>query len=47
MLLEGVWPTSPWVHIAAQILIWGSLVAYLFVVKPLFDPPLGRAGFDG
>ncbi len=45
-LLEGVWPTSPWIHIAAQTLIWGSLVAYLFVVKPLFDPPLGRGGFD-
>jgi len=46
MLLEGLWPTSPWVHIAAQTLIWGSLMAYLFAVKPLFDPPLGRGGFD-
>jgi len=45
-LIEGVWPTSPWIHIATQVLIWGSLIAYLFVVKPLFDPPLGRGGID-
>ncbi len=45
-LLEAVWPTSPWIHIAAQVLIWGSLMAYLFAVKPLFDPPLGRGEFD-
>ncbi len=35
-LIESVWPTSPWIHVAAQTLIWGSLIAYLFVVKPLF-----------
>ena len=45
-LLEGVWPASPWIHIAIQILIWGSLIAYLFVVKPLFAPPLGRGELD-
>jgi len=45
-LLEGVWPASPWIHISTQILIWGSLIAYLFVVKPLFDPPLGRGEID-
>ena len=45
-LFEGVWPTSPWIHVAVQALIWGSLIAYLFVVKPLFDPPLGCGEID-
>ena len=45
-LIEGVWPTSPWIHVAAQVLIWGSLIGYLFVAKPLFNPPLGRGEID-
>lgn len=45
-LLEGNWPTSPVIHIAVQALIWGSLIAYLLVVKPLFNPPLGRGEID-
>ena len=45
-LIEGIWPTSPWIHVAAQAVIWGSLIAYLVVVKPLFDPPLGHGKTD-
>lgn len=41
-LLEDIWPASPWIHVAVQALVWGSLIAYLLVVKPLFNPPLGR-----
>lgn len=45
-LLEDLWPASPWIHITVQALVWGSLIAYLFVVKPLFNPPLGRGEID-
>jgi hypothetical protein len=45
-LLEGFWPSSAWIHVAVQALIWGSLVAYLFVVKPLFNPPLGSGEIE-
>lgn len=40
-ILEPVWPASPWLHVAIQILIWGSFLVYLVVVRPLFNPPLG------
>jgi hypothetical protein len=45
-LLEAVWPASPVIHVAVQTLIWGSLIAYLFVVKPLFNPPVGAGGSE-
>ena len=41
-LLETVWPASPWVHVALQAVIWGSLLADLAFVRPLFNPPVGR-----
>ena len=45
-LLESLWPASPWIHVTVQFVIWGSFVAYLMVVKTLFDPPLGRGETD-
>jgi hypothetical protein len=42
MLMAPLWPREPWVHIVFWLAIWGSLLAYLFVVRPLFNPPLGR-----
>lgn len=41
-LFETLWPASPWVHVALQFVIWGSFIAYLAYVKPLFDLPLGH-----
>jgi hypothetical protein len=42
ILMESLWPREPWIHIVFWLAVWGSLLAYLFVVKPLFNPPLGR-----
>jgi hypothetical protein len=37
-LFEIIWPTSPWVHVAVQLVIWGSFLAYLVAVRKLFKP---------
>lgn len=42
MLMKALWPREPWIQIVFWLAVWGSLLAYLFVVKPLFNPPLGR-----
>jgi len=42
MVMQYLWPREPWIQILLWLSIWGSLLAYLFVVKPLFNPPLGR-----
>jgi len=42
MLMEQLWPREPSVQIVFWLAVWGSLLAYLFVVKPLFNPPLGQ-----
>lgn len=42
MLMEPLWPREPWIQIVFWLAVWGSLIAYLFVVRPLFNPPLGR-----
>lgn len=42
MLMQYLWPREPWIHVVTWTAIWGSFVAYLFVVKPLFNPPLGQ-----
>ena len=43
ILMERLWPREPWVHVVVWLVIWGSLVAYLVAVRPLFNPPLGNA----
>jgi len=42
LLMQALWPREPWIQIVFWSAVWGSLLAYLFVVKPLFNPPLGR-----
>jgi hypothetical protein len=42
VLMEQLWPREPWAQIVFWLAVWGSLLAYLFVVKPLFNPPLGQ-----
>ncbi len=42
MVMEYLWPREPWIQIFLWLSVWGSFVAYLFVVKPLFSPPLGQ-----
>jgi hypothetical protein len=42
MIMEPLWPREPWIQIVFWLAVWGSLIAYLFVVRPLFNPPLGR-----
>jgi hypothetical protein len=39
LMLEQLWPSSPWVHGFVWLAIWGSLLAYLLGVRRLFDPP--------
>lgn len=41
LIIEQLWPNEPWIHIVAWLAIWGSLLAYLVVVRPLFE---GAAG---
>lgn len=36
MILEQLWPESPWVHVGLWLAIWGSLAAYLVAVRGLF-----------
>ncbi len=46
-LIEAVWPASPWVHVGLQLVVWGSLLAYLASVRHLFNPLVGRRGPTG
>jgi hypothetical protein len=41
-LLELLWPTKAWIQVVAWLVMWASLLGYLVVVRPLFNPPLGR-----
>jgi hypothetical protein len=42
LIMEQMWPSSPWVQSAVWLTLWGSLLAYLAIIRPLFEPPLGR-----
>jgi hypothetical protein len=37
VILEQLWPESPWVHVGLWLAIWGSLAAYLVAVRGLFS----------
>jgi len=43
LLMELLWPREPWIHVVFWLAVWGSLLAYLMVVKPLFGPMVGQA----
>jgi hypothetical protein len=47
LIVEHLWPHEPWIHVFVWLAIWGSLLAYLVVVKPLFggQEPTSRCGF--
>ncbi len=47
MLMEALWPREPWIQIVFWLAVWGSLLAYLVVVRPLFNPPFGRGETEG
>ena len=36
LIMEQLWPREPWIHVVSWLAIWGSLLAYLLVVRPLF-----------
>lgn len=36
LVMEFLWPREPWIHVVAWLAIWGSLLIYLVVVRPLF-----------
>lgn len=43
LIMEYLWPGKPWIHIVFWLALWGSLLAYLMVVRPLF----GDGGREG
>jgi len=36
MILEQLWPETPWIHVVLWLAIWGSLALYLAVIRGLF-----------
>lgn len=36
-LIDDFWPSAPWIHVTFWLAVWGSLLGYLFVTRPLFD----------
>jgi hypothetical protein len=47
LLMEAIWPRESWIQIVFWLAVWGSLLAYLVGVRPLFNPPLGRGEAAG